>query len=281
MPRAWLPQLRKQLFGGKNRSLPVTRAPRPVRLTVERLEDRTVPSFVHGPMLGPHGPPVVHGPMLGPHSPVPTGTVTITGASLVNANDQPLTGVTAGEQFYVQATFTTQGLPSYASYRIIYTVNGQTMETGPLTWGAGSSGTGYWIAYWGAWTATSANVPDVVTVTSSYYDNSKTFAFAPLPAPTSPQPTRPPAISYISAPYLENNGTQSQSTWWLQNTGPYTISVEYEVQNYRNGVAYGPVYPIQMTLGPESSHPTVGGGKTTIGGDVYTSQVFVLSAAYV
>jgi hypothetical protein len=245
----------------------MTRAARSVRLAVESLEDRTVPSLVHGPILGPHGP-------------VPTGNISITNVWPVNANDQPLTEVTAGEQFYVQANFTTQGLPSYASYRIIYTVNGVTKETNPLTWGAGSSGTGSWIAYWGPWTA--APGLNMVTVTTSYADNSRILGFyVPPPAPTGPGPARPPAISFISGPYLESNYPTNQSTWFLQNTGPYTISVTYKVQNYRNKAPYGPVYPISMRLGPHSSAPTVGGEWVTISGEVYTSVVTVLSAAYV
>ena len=79
-----------------------------------------------------------------------TGNMTITGVSVVGANDQPLPVVYAGEWVYIQATFTTQNLPPNASYRVGYTVNGLTLDTGYLTWGAGSLGTGHWYAYWGA-----------------------------------------------------------------------------------------------------------------------------------
>jgi hypothetical protein len=225
--------------------------------------------------------------MLDPHSPVPVGNITITSISLVNANDQPVAGVWAGEQFYVQANFTTQGLPSYASYEISYTVNGLTKETGSLTWGAGSSGAGSWFAYWGPWTA--ADGPNVVTVTTSYADNSKDFKFnAPSPVhhgpmlgppPTSPGPTGAPAISFIHVVGPYPYSPTRTSAWDLQNTSPYTISVEYEVQNYKNKIWYRTDH-LQMTLGGYSSHSTVGGTWDTIGGDVYTSQVTVQSAAY-
>ena len=70
----------------------------------------------------------------------PTGNITITNAFLVNSNGQPLAAVNIGEDVYVQASFTTQDLPSTASYRVSYTVNGLTLDTGYITWGAGSWG---------------------------------------------------------------------------------------------------------------------------------------------
>ena len=59
-----------------------------------------------------------------------TGNIAITNALLVNTNDQPLTDVNAGEEVYVEADFTTQGLPSDASYRVASTVNGLTIDSG-------------------------------------------------------------------------------------------------------------------------------------------------------
>src|SRR5580704_17812158 len=118
MLRAWLPQTWKHLFGATNRSTLVRRKPPSVRLGMEILEDRLTP----------------------------TGNLAITHAFLVNASDQPLTAVSAGEQVYIQADFTTQDLPSNASYRVGYTVNGLTQDTASLTWGAGASGTSSWVA---------------------------------------------------------------------------------------------------------------------------------------
>jgi hypothetical protein len=199
MLRASLPQLWRQVFGGKNRSRTANCKPRSVRLAVEILEDRDLPSLVHIPI------PVQNLPVL-----------SITSASLVNANDQPLTVVTAGEQVYVQANFTTQRLPSSASYHIIYTVNGITKETGSLTWGAGGSGTGSWIAYWGSWTA--ALGTNQVTVTTSYGDNSKSFSFTASPGPV--------ANLVLSAPATTNAGASFQVSVKAEdaygNQTPYT-----------------------------------------------------------
>jgi hypothetical protein len=105
----------------------------------------------------------------------------------------------------------------------------------------------------------------------------------PVPLPPVPVgPALPPAGRFISAPFLEYNYPTNTATWWLQNTSKSTISVEYEVINYRNGVEYGPVDTLWMTLGPGSSHPTNGGEWFPFGSTVsYTSQVIVLSAAYV
>ncbi len=64
--------------------------------------------------------------------------ITITGASVVNSNDQPLSSVNAGESVFIQVNFTTQGLPSSAAYRIGFTVNGFTEDTGNLTWATAS-----------------------------------------------------------------------------------------------------------------------------------------------
>src|SRR6476660_9218382 len=46
-----------------------------------------------------------------------------------------------------------RSLPANATYRVSYTLNGVTMTTDYLNWGAGSSGKGSCIAYWGAWNA--------------------------------------------------------------------------------------------------------------------------------
>jgi hypothetical protein len=102
----------------------------------------------------------------------PTGDITITNVSVVDGNDQPLSTVNVGQQVYIQAAFTTQGLPSNASYRIAYTVNGLTLETGNLTWGAGASGTGSWYAYWGTFIATPGTNQVSVAVDPSSYGSS-------------------------------------------------------------------------------------------------------------
>ena len=68
-----------------------------------------------------------------------TGNIVVTNASLVSTSDQPLSSVSAGEQVDIQVNFTTQNLPSSASYQIEYDLNGLTFDTGYITYGAGVS----------------------------------------------------------------------------------------------------------------------------------------------
>ncbi len=76
-----------------------------------------------------------------------TGNIAVTNAFFVNSSDQPLSAVSAGEQVDIQVDFTTQGLPSGASYQIEYDLNGLTFNTGSLTYGAGDSGLNSWYYY--------------------------------------------------------------------------------------------------------------------------------------
>ena len=71
----------------------------------------------------------------------PAGNIAITTALVVDGTGHPLSTINVGEYVSIQADFTTQDLPGDASYVVGYTVNGLTQESGPLTWGAGSSGT--------------------------------------------------------------------------------------------------------------------------------------------
>jgi hypothetical protein len=71
-----------------------------------------------------------------------TGNIAVTGAAVVNSNNQPLSTVNVGEWVYIQTNFTTLNLPSNASYRVATRVNGLTLNSSYITWGAGNSGTG-------------------------------------------------------------------------------------------------------------------------------------------
>ena len=114
----------------------------------------------------------------------PTGNIIITNASVVDSSDQPLAVVNIGQWIDIQANFTTQDLPSDASYRVAITVNGLTMDTSYVTYGAGDSGEGGWYYYWGGWMATPGTNQVTVTVDpdqsvaeTSYADNSINFTF--------------------------------------------------------------------------------------------------------
>jgi murein DD-endopeptidase MepM/ murein hydrolase activator NlpD len=114
-------------------------------------------------------------------------SITLTNAFVVNVHDQPMTP-DIGEEVFIQANFTTQGLPSDASYRVSYSVDGVTLETGPLTWGAGHSGTEFWYAYWGGWFASPGTHNVTVTIDpTTYGTTSWSFSFTPVSAPDLPQ----------------------------------------------------------------------------------------------
>ncbi len=123
----------------------------------------------------------------------PTSNVTITGASVVDANGHPLSVVNAGEQVYIQADFTTQGLPGNAAYRIGATVNGLTQHTPFLNKGAGSSEPGSWAEDVGPFIATPgtnqvlvaidpASYSEVAYDPASYSDNVTSFTFDAEPS---------------------------------------------------------------------------------------------------
>jgi subtilase family serine protease len=120
-----------------------------------------------------------------------TGNIAVTNALLVNANDRPLSSIRAGQCVYVEADFTTDDLPAKAAYRVGFTVNGLTMDTGYVTSGAGSRGTSSFDYYLGPFIATpganqvTATVdPDRSVAETSYADNTMNFAFSARPSAT-------------------------------------------------------------------------------------------------
>jgi hypothetical protein len=120
----------------------------------------------------------------------PTGNIVITGVSLVTQSGQPLADVSAGQDVYVQADFTTEGLPSGASYRVAYDVNGLIFHSGYLTDGAGESGTQSWHEGWGYYDAspgvnqvTVTVDPDHSVAETSYADNTMNSSFTAASPP--------------------------------------------------------------------------------------------------
>ncbi len=103
---------------------------------------------------------------------------------MVAAQENPIPSPNIGEWVYIEADFTTVNLPSNASYRVAFTVNGLTLDSGYVTWGAGISGTSYWNLYWGTFIATPGTNqvtaivdPDHSVPETSYNDNSLSFTF--------------------------------------------------------------------------------------------------------
>jgi hypothetical protein len=118
----------------------------------------------------------------------PSGSVTLTNAFLVNAVGQALTAAPdIGEEVFVQADFTTQGLPADASYQISYSVDGVTLLSDPLTFGAGDSTTESSSIYLGGWFASPGPHNVAVTVTpTTYGTTTQSFSFTPITAPDLP-----------------------------------------------------------------------------------------------
>jgi hypothetical protein len=113
-----------------------------------------------------------------------TGNIAITGVSVVDSNDHPIAEVNAGEWVYIEADFSTTDLPQNASYRVSFAVNGLTLNSGYVTWGAGVSGTSNWDLYWGTFLATPGTNqvtavvdPDHSVPETIYSDNSVSFTF--------------------------------------------------------------------------------------------------------
>ena len=113
-----------------------------------------------------------------------TGNIAAIHAFAVDASNQPLTTISAGEAIAIVANFTTQGLPSDASYGVDFTVNGLTRHGTPFGLGAGSSDTLFWHAGDGIFIASPGENQVTVTVDpddsvpeTSYADNSFSFSF--------------------------------------------------------------------------------------------------------
>jgi subtilase family serine protease len=141
----------------------------------------------------------------------PTGGITITDAFVVNASDQPLTVVNAGQRISIQADFTTEDLPAGASYAFDYDVNGLTRQSSYVNLGAGLSGTNSYYDYWGSFVASPGTNQVTVTVapqqtahstSAGYNTNTMSFSFnALLPAVGSLSYT----VSQIRAAYGINS----------------------------------------------------------------------------
>jgi subtilase family serine protease len=113
-----------------------------------------------------------------------SGNIAAFHAFAANADDQPLTTISAGEAIGIVVNFTTQGLPSDASYGVSFTMNGLTQQGKPLSFGAGSpdmlfwhAGYGYFLASPGENQVTVTVDPDDTVPETSYADNSTSFTF--------------------------------------------------------------------------------------------------------
>jgi autotransporter-associated beta strand protein len=259
MRRDWLPRLWKELFGDKNRSKPVRCKPRSLRLGMEILEDRLAL----------------------------TGNIAITNALVVDKNNNPLHVVNAGEWVYIQADFTTQGLPSNASYRVSFTVNGLTIYSSYITWGAGNSGTGYWDLYWGTVLATpgtnqvTATVdPDHSVAETSYADNTTSFTFNAV-APQVPGSNLSYTVAQIRAAYgidsIPKFGSAtadgSGQTIALDEAGNEpSILTDLDGFDKAMTLTTGPTPMLYQQYGPASSFVTVyNQSGTNITADIATS----------
>ncbi|MFO0821286.1 MAG: peptidoglycan DD-metalloendopeptidase family protein [Pirellulales bacterium] len=91
--------------------------------------------------------------ILEPRNPL-AGNLTLASATLSDAFGNTLTAPMLGEQVFIRAAWTTQGLAANDSYRIDFKVDGVALTPGSMTQGAGGAGTGTWSQVWGGWFAT-------------------------------------------------------------------------------------------------------------------------------
>ena len=117
----------------------------------------------------------------------PASNIQLENVSLVDANLNPVTVASAGQNVYVEARYTTQDLSTTASYRLSYTVNGVTRYSPYYNSGAGSAGTYSWIdnslyfiASPGSNQATVTVDPEQSVPETTYDDNSLSFTFNAL-----------------------------------------------------------------------------------------------------
>jgi murein DD-endopeptidase MepM/ murein hydrolase activator NlpD len=153
---SWLQRLASRSPRSQSRS-----TPRRTLLRVESLEDRVTPD----------------------------GTITLYNAFLVDANNNRLTAPPdKGEEVFVQADFTTQNLPADASYRVVFNLDGVTLQSYTISFGAGHSQTENWYWYLGGWYASPGTHNVTVTIDPTTWGvTSRSFDFTPVSAPDLPQ----------------------------------------------------------------------------------------------
>lgn len=120
----------------------------------------------------------------------PTASITITNAFVVIGSDQSLASVSAGDQVAIHADFNTLGLPSDASYQIAYDVNGVTIDSAVVSYGAGESGTSSFYYYQGTFDASPGTNQVTVSIvpqspakgaSAGYSTNTYNFSFSAVP----------------------------------------------------------------------------------------------------
>ena len=120
-----------------------------------------------------------------------TGNISITDAYLVDWEDTKITATPplgVGQMVEVQAEFTTQDLPSNATYKIAFTVDGHTQYSDTITYGAGVKQKESWQYPLAVWVAAPGKNQIVVTVDpdhtvpeTSYADNVRSDDFTAGP----------------------------------------------------------------------------------------------------
>src|SRR5262249_52119049 len=93
-----------------------------------------------------------------------TPDITLTNAFLVDSHDHAVAAPDKGEMAFIQANWTTQGLPADASYRISYNVDGVDLYSSTVTFGAGHTQTESWYWYRGGWFAAPGTHNVTVTI---------------------------------------------------------------------------------------------------------------------
>ncbi len=154
--------------------------------SLDRLEMRTMFSGSHHHLVETNVPGIggsIVSPLAVPDSaPVQNG-IRLYGAKLVTSQDQTQAHIDKGEEIFIEADWTTQNVPAGTNYRIAYSVNGVTLETSTLSYGSGTSGTGYWYWYLGGWFASPGKHTVKVSIDpTTASTTSETFSFTPVTA---------------------------------------------------------------------------------------------------
>jgi autotransporter-associated beta strand protein len=200
-----------------------------------------------------------------------TGTIAVTSAFLVNGSYQPLSTVNSGEEVWIQVNFTTQNLPSTASYSISFTVNGLIRYDNGITWGAGASGVQSWTCWWGPFIATPGTNQATVIVDSNQSVettsslNTSSFTFNAV----SPQVSGSDffySVAQIRAAYginsIPNFGAAtsdgSGQTIALDEVGnDPTVLTDLDIFDEAMGLTTNPTPTLYQLYGPASSFVTV------------------------
>ena len=150
-----------------------------------------------------------------------TGNLSITGAQLVDASDQPVAAPVVGEEVFVEARWESSGLSASDRYTVRFSVDGVALDSSTIDGQAGDSLPFHW--YIGGWFAAAGPHtvkvtvdPDQTVAETTYGDNTQSFNFTPVTPSTLPQPLSLPVAgvpfrSWSIGNYIDVNPLPGQA----------------------------------------------------------------------